>query len=377
LRAISVALVILSHVSLRLAESWKDTLAAPGLANEALGQALAAFGLGELGVLVFFVISGYIITSLMFSETERTGRLSLPRFYLRRTFRIFPAYYAYLAVIAVLAVAGAINVAPESMRAALTYTVNYCWGCASSGRWYLAHAWSLSVEEQFYIVWPLIMVLLGRRRALFVAAGALVVCPMLRVAYQLRTGTTDIGLPRFELIADALATGCVFAGIRSSLHASAWYQRLLSSRGFVAVPLCAVALMELARHPSLYSPLVFNLLLLTVVNVCIVFTIDWTIVNARGRVGRFLNHRAVVYVGLLSYSLYLWQMPFLDPAGQSVYHRLPLSLVFICLAAIASYHLIERPFLRLRLSIERRMMAEPSTLGPSPDRDPAEYLRAP
>jgi peptidoglycan/LPS O-acetylase OafA/YrhL len=121
----------------------------------------AACSAGELGVHVFFVISGFLITGLLMEELALSGRISLSRFYLRRTLRIFPAYYAYLAIAFLAAVAGWVQLAPHDLMHGLSYTSNYY----PSRSWFLGHTWSLSVEEQFYLLWPALVVLTGPRRA--------------------------------------------------------------------------------------------------------------------------------------------------------------------------------------------------------------------
>src|SRR6185503_4239118 len=112
--------------------------------------------LGNLGVRVFFIISGYLITSLLFHEIEKRGRVDLKGFYIRRVFRIFPAFYAYLAVIGAAAALGLVHLGRWDAVAAATYTVNY----VPDRAWVVGHIWSLSVEEQFYLLWPATLLLL-------------------------------------------------------------------------------------------------------------------------------------------------------------------------------------------------------------------------
>jgi peptidoglycan/LPS O-acetylase OafA/YrhL len=123
LRAVSIALVALAHLN--------GTRYFPTLPE--LGQ----WQLGNLGVRVFFVISGFLITTLLLEESERTGAVSLFQFYLRRCFRIFPAFYALCAVLFVLDQARIIALRPGDLLAAVTYTVNYHHDRA----WYTGHIW--------------------------------------------------------------------------------------------------------------------------------------------------------------------------------------------------------------------------------------------
>ena len=115
---------------------------------------------GYLGVKVFFVISGYLITRLLIAEHARTGRISLRGFYVRRVWRIFPAFYAFVGAMLAAWAIGWIALAPGDVVAALTYTMNYHY----ERSWGLGHIWSLSIEEQFYLVWPFLFLALGRTR---------------------------------------------------------------------------------------------------------------------------------------------------------------------------------------------------------------------
>ena len=132
LRAISITLVLVAHLA--------------GTRNFPLSEATGNFwGLGEFGVRVFFVISGFLITGLLMQELAQEGRIRLGRFYLRRTLRIFPPYYTLLAALGLASVFGAVTLAPHDLLHGATYTSNYYLGRS----WFLGHSWSLSVEEQF------------------------------------------------------------------------------------------------------------------------------------------------------------------------------------------------------------------------------------
>ena len=163
LRALSIALVILGHL------------------GGTRGFPLASAGsfAGMLGVRVFFVISGYLITRLLLDEHERSGSIRLSGFYFKRIFRIFVPYYGFLAIIVCAARVGCVQLAPGDLGYALVYAGDHHLHAEwTHGRWTLGHTWSLAVEEQFYLLWPVLLVMLGARRALFVAAATLVLAPM-------------------------------------------------------------------------------------------------------------------------------------------------------------------------------------------------------
>src|SRR5262249_59476597 len=98
--------------------------------------------------------------NLLLSEAAATGRIHIGRFYLRRTFRIFPPYYVFILALAVAQLAHWMELAPGDLFHTLTYTSNY----HPTRSWYVGHTWSLSVEEQFYLLWPALLVVLGRPR---------------------------------------------------------------------------------------------------------------------------------------------------------------------------------------------------------------------
>jgi peptidoglycan/LPS O-acetylase OafA/YrhL len=261
----------------------------------------------------------------------------------RRAFRIFPAFYAFCAVLFVLDRTDTIALRPGDLTAAMTYTMNY----HRDRAWYVGHLWSLSVEEQFYLMWPALLMLAGAQRGLRVAAAVVLVAPALRVAMgiwpSLRPGIGET----FPSVADALATGCVLAAVRPWLDRSARWQAFLASRRFWLVP-AAVAL--LAGNPSTKLDWLAGQ---TVMNLGIAAVLDRVLRMPGDALGRLLNTRPLVVVGQLSYSLYLWQQLLLNRRGSSEVQMFPWNVVFVGLAAAASYGAIERPMLRLPARLER------------------------
>jgi len=255
-------------------------------------------------VRVFFVISGYLITSLLIKEDERTGSISLKNFYLRQVFRIFPAAYAYLLVLAVL------NARYQILhRYDLLFAATYLTNFHLSRAWYVGHLWSLAVEEQFYMLWPMVLVFLGIRRGSRVALGTILLSPIARVAswFALPMMRERIG-EMFFTIADPIAFGCLLAIQRRWLWLQRWYVAIMNSRWFFVVPIAALALRFTNQRPMTNFVIAQPL-----INLGIMLTLDWCMSHASSPVGRFLDWKPIAFLGTLSYSLYLWQMPFLNP----------------------------------------------------------------
>jgi len=295
---------------------------------------------GNLGVRVFFVISGYLITSLLLAEYARSGTISLRRFYLRRAFRIMPAFYCFLGVMALAGAVGLVPLTRVALLRAATYTANYF----GTG-WTLGHTWSLAVEEQFYILWPSLIVLLGLRRSFTCAALMLLLSPLFRAIAVLSGQWPDNPRYSFECVADALATGCLLAYARPWLWDRARYRRLLERRAMELWPLVILAIAVASARWELFGEIAG----ISLLNIAIAVWIDWCLRFPNSHVGRILNARPMAFIGVLSYSIYLWQQPFLRP-GHTL--KFPLSILCIGVMALASYHFIERPMLRLRARIE-------------------------
>jgi len=330
LRAVSLALVIYAHLIGTVGFPQRD---GPDI--------------GTFGVRFLFVISGFLITGLLLKEHQATGTISLRRFYLRRTFRIFPAYYASLLVLALISAAGWVTLRDGDLFHALTYTQNY----HTEHSWWVGHAWSLSVEEQFYLLWPAAMMLAGTTRAFYGAAAFVVLAPFIRTAiWVLAPSVRDhiIG-HSFETVADAIAIGCLLAGTRDWLWGRRRYRAVLQSKYFVLIPILAMVLYLIDRPR-------FRLTIgMTGTNICIALCLDWCLRFASDRVGRVLNWAPLAYIGTLSYSIYLWQQFFLNRETRALVTSFPLNLVLVAACALLSYYAVERPFLNWRPRVEAQL----------------------
>lgn len=324
LRAISILFVLLGHLS-----------GTHGFVRLDLGIRDYA----HLGVVIFFVISGFLITRLLLSEHAKKGRISLKLFYARRALRLFPASYAFIVCVFLLGLAGAIHLESRDLWHAVTYTVNYL----PDRSWDVGHLWSLSVEEQFYLIWPFAFLMLGPRRAIWVSGAVILLGPVARAAAALLlTGTPYRDLEMFPMVADSLATGCLLAKISGWLERQSWYMALF--RPVWSLGILALVLLT-NRYMGYTACMVFGT---SVINIGIAILIHRSVYYSSGWIGRALNWGPVAFVGLLSYSLYLWQQLFLNRLSSAWANAFPQNIVFAITAALASYLLLEKPLLRLR-----------------------------
>jgi len=297
---------------------------------------------GSLGVDIFFVISGYLITTLLVREWNSSARIDLAKFYVRRAFRIIPACYFYVAVAFALMAARLI---PRTFSVSLLSPIflrNYAvaLGLGNIDDWFTGHYWTLAVEEQFYLFWPACVAVLGPRRATWLATGLIVASPVMRVLtyFALPDLRPAIGVMGHTRI-DTIMVGSLAALLADSSTLRAAVRRATDARlHLVAIFWVSVIAPPLAgRFLGVYLFLVGY----TMEAACITLVMLWLIERPDSFAGKVLNHRAVVHIGVVSYSFYLWQQLF-TPLG------LPWSIAPTMLMAEASYRLIERPFLRLR-----------------------------
>ncbi len=305
---------------------------------------------GDLGVTAFFVLSGFLITWLLLREHDRTG-IGLPRFYLRRVLRIFPAYYAFVAASFAYDHLKGQDWPAGLTLAATTYTVNYYNATHGHPITSVAHAWSLGIEEQFYLLWPLLLI--GLLRLHRVRNGLIAIIALI-VAW--RTWLVLQGAPSayvynaFETRFDSLAIGCLLATVTRE----AWFHRLAPWVAHWWLALITVVAVVAARkqlphdwHYSVGFSIEALLIALLIVQLLQVYKHPaWS----------WLQNPVVRWLGLLSYSLYLWHVWGLT-AGARVpgpaLVQFAAGVLFAIGLAAASYYGIERPFLRIKDRLAR------------------------
>jgi peptidoglycan/LPS O-acetylase OafA/YrhL len=324
LRALSIAIVILSHGG--------------GLDNDhSFAYRLAVFH-GRVGVRVFFVISGFLITTLLQQEKGTVGSISLRLFYARRALRIVPAFLLYIAGACMLRHFGAIAFPNIDLVYAFTYTVNFF---SLTTSWWLGHLWSLSVEEQFYLIWPLVMALFSKRFSIAVATLAIFFGVLIGIFHRL-TGIILADGDAFPLVCGSIASGCL---------AALFYPRIepyLKSK-WVAL-LCVVGLPLVFVFDTVFTGS-WSRWVLIATDIVLTLAIVRSIAVPGDAVGRLLNWRPLMWVGKLSYSLYLWQELFFNPSEPLL--PFPLNLLVTVLLAILSYYTVEKPFMGLRHRFSR------------------------
>jgi len=327
LRAISILMVVIAHA----------------IDPNGYPQLYAYCGhIGNYGVRIFFLISGFLITTLLLQEVQSNGSISLLNFYIRRSLRIFPAFYFYVGVVFLLAQGSYIRLLPGDMLHTLTFTMNY----HEIRAWYLNHTWSLSVEEQFYLLWPAILTFAGPRNAIRFSLLAIAVVPLIRILMLFGFDASPTALGRqFQAVSDALATGCLLAGAYNRITLWPLYLHLQQSTFYILIPATFLAL-----SGALYkaSPPLYYILGQSVANLGAALLLDYAVRLPNSTSGRLLNFPALARIGTWSYSLYLWQQLFLDYEPNGLGIPFPWNVICTFATALLSFYAIEKQFFRLR-----------------------------
>jgi len=294
---------------------------------------------GSVGVALFFGLSGYLITSLLLDERASAGAVSLRRFYLRRGARLVPALVLVLVTCNILFVIAADHGPLRGSLAALTYSANYAeiW----RGNFVLGYGptWSLAVEEHFYVLWPLALICVagrfGLRAALWATLGVCAVALLWRAALagmHVRESLLAIGsLER----SDALLYGCAAA---IAVHLGWRPHRLVFWVGVVGV-----LANPLLFADDTYAALTIGNAELAAAVAAVVVGLDYV---APGWVRAVMSWRSLVFIGLLSYGIYLWHGPVMRIAADFGYSGRGWRAVTVCFslaAAAASYRWLETP----------------------------------
>jgi len=322
---------------------------------------LAHSGVGSFfsarhGVAGFFVLSGFLITWLLLKEYEKAGRISLRDFYMRRSLRIFPAYYAFLFASISWDLFRGNDDIKDVILPGLFYLMNYHNALEGHSSSSLAHLWSLAIEEQFYLLWPMAFMFLIKRGRNFVI-GFLVIVSVMVMAWRTYSFSildfgTSYAYNAFDTRFDNLAIGCAMAFLLEKKRCLELAD-LVSSQFWM--PLITLGLLTVSRQVPgsdyAYGPaFTLDALLLAVLLLQLMRL-------SQGRFWAWLNHPVAIYLGLISYPIYLWHMWGIQ-AGNKL-NFLPESLQLVAgilisfaLAAL-SYHLLEKRFLSLKHNYEK------------------------
>lgn len=311
---------------------------------------------GDRGVQLFFAISGILICSRLLEERHMHGRISLAGFYIRRVFRIQPAAVAFLAVIGILAAFGAIHPTwPASLSALFCFRNFYAAAhrVASPDDRYTVHFWSLAVEEHFYLALPALLIF-GRKKIIpLLTALTILFFIWEPLAHHLRLYQPELSDWRTDMSLRNLLFPALLAVLLTRPSFRSFVTKISSYNTLIVLTIVAIFISQIRLGGHLTGAIV-----------CIgfPFMVLSTMLHPNDWLGRLLESFPFVFLGRISYSIYLWQeLFFIRTAGHSALRFLqsaPLNLIATLVCAIASYYVIEKPLMRLG-----HRLAPPATPG--------------
>jgi peptidoglycan/LPS O-acetylase OafA/YrhL len=329
LRGLSIILVILGHCyqsfTFGALESFLNSY----------------YKLHNVGVSLFFTLSGYLITKILLIEEQRKGEISLSTFFKKRFYRIFPAYYFYILALFITNLFVTLDIDPVSFYSAIFYAGWYF--PLENNLHYFGHHWSLATEEHFYIVFPLLFAFFRKRRVELITF-LILIAPIVRILNYLFLPTYKAKMgflthTRYDMI----LFGCLAAMVESKGFIKSFLEKINTKSILTLLPVF-IFLINPALKVTLGAKYKY----------IIAYSLDgiaislYILLMVKNNDSGFYRSKILSVIGLYSYSLYLWQQPFMHKFG------FPLNILLTVLAALFSYHIIEKPFLKLknRLSIK-------------------------
>jgi len=331
---------------------------------------------GFIGVDIFFVLSGYLITALLLKELSVFGGLDLKNFYARRILRLFPALLLIMAVFLLIALfrfnGPVLREKFVESGLVLFYAANWARAFDFFPMTTFGHAWSLSIEEQFYILWPPLLLLLSNGRAwrrrltltILILSGCAVA---VRFYLALSGAAPDRIYNGLDTRADALLAGCLLAVLLSAdISAKA---RLILEKTLPYAALLAAAGLGVAS--ALFgwkdrSVFYWGFLALEAAAAVIIADI---VLSRRSYLAGVLTFKPLVWTGTISYGLYLWHLPVYDllaRAGLAGLPKFAAGTVLTFAAAFLSYRLVEVPCLAIKKRrFNKSVTASSAASGPA------------
>ncbi len=345
-RALAIILVVLHHYELR--------------------------GIPTLGLTISFVLSGFLVTSLLIREHERTNTICLRNFLQKRVLRLLPAFYLYLFVITGLMYIGGVTIHWNQIAAAFFFVMDYYRALTGSDTPQGWIVWSLAVEQKFYLLWPLFLYAFRNRLKRAAASTALViVCiGLYRIALVTFFHVSNSYIYNaFETRLDGILIGCLLAICLKRKIAEPFFRWVTGKPGFAAIPAgVIIACIYFADYKKVCH--FYEEVGLTLIPISIALLLSQVIRWSDHIWFQWLACRPLGYVAAISYGLYLFHIPahqcvtFLLPqASATVRFFVPLfgSLV----AAAISSEFVEKPFIAFNESLSKGIaLVKPNSLRP-------------
>lgn len=338
LRALSIILVILTHLGLY---TWlpEDTF---------VKQNVWRLISGATGVQIFFTLSGFLITNILFNEVHKHDNINLRIFYIRRFLRLLPPLVILYSVLFFLMKTGEIKYAPEALLYSIFYLYNFVPMKHYTGE--LGHTWSLALEEQYYLIWPVILNFIKSKKVLYALTFIILGLCLYALLHLYPTLSFGANYKTSRWFIPAIAPvmiGSLFAILNHETENALivrYRQHLLTlAIGITLFCFPLYSSRALLKYSFMIQPFGVSIFLV------------WIKYNQDSILTRMLDNSLLAYIGKISYGLYVYQGLFLrtGPSGQLWIQQYPQNIILTISTAILSYHLLEKPILSFKKRFTR------------------------
>lgn len=339
LRAISIICVILSHLG------YYDS----GIAYFSLHRHYYLFS-GASGVMIFFTISGFLITTLLIREKVRTGTIHIKHFLIRRFLRLFPALFIFYILLIILMLFHFIDENYTAIFLSFFYCYNYVFFTHYTNE--LAHTWSLSVEEQFYLLWPFVLRFILQIKQLILISLLIILACLFVFHFKeinLHVFGKDYILTHYSKVERWFIPACLpimmgsIIGLLFYKYNTFIFQKFHLNKW---IPLFCIIIYTFESYFPFWNPTLSFLFMPFSIGTFLV----WIVVNQQAHLVTLLEWKPLAFVGKISYGIYVFQGLFLTtgPAGTLAIQKFPLNLILTLLVALLSYYFIEKPVLNYK-----------------------------
>lgn len=305
---------------------------------------------GQTGVLIFFTISGFLITLLLLNEKKRNGKIDIKKFFVRRFLRLMPPLIIFFILIFIMMSFGLISKSYFALIMAFFYCYNFV-----PIQYYvveLGHTWSLAIEEQFYFLWPFVMTKVSKLRVvLSIVLILALVCVIIKILIAI--GLNDI--PTLHILSESFfierwfIPAClpIMVGVLVALFVFYFDDKL--SKRVILKPTYLVTFFILYLS-QIIIPEDFEIFSDIGLSVSVGFLLIWIYYNQDSLMVKFLEFAPLAFIGKISYGLYVYQGFFLrtGPGGKLTFQKFPLNLIALIILTLLSYYFVEKKILNYK-----------------------------
>lgn len=299
---------------------------------------------GILGVVIFFVLSGFLITYLLAYENKKNNDINIKKFYIRRLFRIFPIYYLNIIFLIFFSYYTDFNLSLREVIISL-----FCLGDFFSTQWVMSHYWSLSIEQQFYLFWPFVVKysINNAKKFLLLIFLLTVLSPIFRVIFSYNG---LMFLKDFSIFSNiqSLTIGALFAFLYFN-YSNIFISIINFKTSFFRLLFVFIIYLFWVLDISETLKIVTIPFGYTIISLCIGYLIVSLITVKKGILYIILNNQVVKFFGKISYSIYIWQQFIFSDVFFNYFNaHILIKLILILVCSVLSYYLVEKQFIKLQ-----------------------------